>query len=317
MEIGVSGIAAAASKCRAAEAAGNADAARGHYERAASHSVAYYGQLARSKLGHRTLELREVEHDRERTRARLAEMPVVRAIRLLHEVGEAQLALTLFAELGRTLEDAALLDGLGELAVELQDPRSLLALGKGAIQRGLPLDVHAYPTMGIPAFSVVGAAVDKALVYAIARQESAFNPRAMSGAGARGLMQLMPATAKRTAQRFGVDFNLDRLISDPAYNAKIGSAHLSELLEDWNGSYILAFASYNAGGGNVRRWINRFGDPRSPDVDPVDWIEHIPFAETRNYVQRVMENFLVYRYRLGGSQAAALEGDLLRASAAR
>lgn len=139
------------------------------------------------------------------------------------------------------------------------------------------------------------------MVYAIARQESAFNPRAVSSAGARGLMQLMPATAKRTAQRFGVGFDLNRLTEDPSYNAKIGSAHLGELMEDWKGSYILAFASYNAGGGNVIKWVRAYGDPRKPDVDEVDWVERIPFYETRNYVQRVLENLRVYRQRLNGN----------------
>ena len=104
------------------------------------------------------------------------------------------------------------------------------------MQRGFPLDLHAFPTIGIPAFEPVGGQVETAMVFAIARQESAFDPRAQSHAGARGLMQLMPATAKRTAQRFGVDFDLDRLSSDAAYNAKIGAAHLGELMEDWKGS---------------------------------------------------------------------------------
>jgi soluble lytic murein transglycosylase len=117
-------------------------------------------------------------------------------------------------------------------------------------------------------------------------------------------MQLMPDTAQRTAKRFGVDFNLDRLL-DPAYNAKLGAAHLGELMDDWKGSPILMFASYNAGGGNVAKWIKAYGDPRSPKVDPVDWVERIPFFETRNYVQRVMENLFVYRHRLNERSAGA------------
>jgi soluble lytic murein transglycosylase len=111
-------------------------------------------------------------------------------------------------------------------------------------------------------------------------------------------MQLMPATAKRTAERFGLGFDLKRLTEDPVYNARIGSAHLGELMGDWKGSHVLAFASYNAGGGNVMKWIKAYGDPRKPDVDGVDWIERIPFYETRNYVQRVLENLTVYRRRL-------------------
>jgi soluble lytic murein transglycosylase len=122
-------------------------------------------------------------------------------------------------------------------------------------------------------------------------------------------MQLMPATAQRTAKRFGLGFDLNRLVDDPVYNAKIGSAHLSELMEDWKGSHILAFASYNAGGGNVSKWIKAYGDPRKPDVDLVDWVERIPFYETRNYVQRVMENLTVYRRRLDHASGSVPKVD--------
>ena len=103
---------------------------------------------------------------------------------------------------------------------------------------------------------------------------------------------------------------MGRLLSDAAYNAKLGAAHLGELMQDWRGSYILAFASYNAGGGNVKKWIDAYGDPRSAPVDPIDWVERIPFSETRNYVQRVMENLQVYRNRLGGRSVLLIESDL-------
>jgi soluble lytic murein transglycosylase len=150
------------------------------------------------------------------------------------------------------------------------------------------------------------------MVYAIARQESQFDPRAQSGVGARGLMQMMPATAQRTARRVAASFDVDRLTSDPAYCAKLGQAHLGELMEDWRGSYVLAFASYNAGGGNVKKWIDAYGDPRRAGVDVIDWVERIPFTETRNYVQRVMENLQVYRSRLDSRSALLIDGDLHR-----
>jgi soluble lytic murein transglycosylase len=222
----------------------------------------------------------------------------VQAVKLLQDIGESELTLGLYSDLAQTLTDPGQLDALASLATTQKNARAILAIGKIASQRGFPLDQHAYPVAGIPEFDPVGDEVEPAMVYAIARQESAFNPRAVSSAGARGLMQLMPATAKRTAQRFGVGFNLERLVEDPAYNAKLGSAHLGELMEDWKGSYILAFASYNAGGGNVKKWIDAYGDPRKSQVDVVDWVERIPFYETRNYVQRVMENLNVYRQRL-------------------
>ncbi|MXQ12583.1 lytic transglycosylase domain-containing protein [Microvirga makkahensis] len=284
-------------QARAAEAAGASDDARLFYARAADHPTTYYGQLARRKLG-KDVSLRAVEplqgEEREAFEARIP----VRAVKLLHQAGETDLAIGLYGDLAQTLNDPGQLDALAALATSLQNPRAVLAVGKIALQRGFPLDQHAYPLAAIPDFEPVGDEVEPAMIYAIARQESAFNPKAVSSAGARGLMQLMPATAKRTAKRFGVDFDLKRLVEDPSYNAKIGSAHLGELMEDWKGSYILAFASYNAGGGNVKKWVRAYGDPREAQVDTIDWVERIPFYETRNYVQRVMENLEVYRVRL-------------------
>lgn len=302
---------------RAAEAAGEPDVARQHYARAADKPITYYGQLARAKLGYTSLELRRPDVTADAVRDEVNKLRPVQALRLLNEMGERDLAVSLYSELAQHLTDVAQLDALGALAAEQNNARAVLAVGKTAVQRGFPLDLHAYPTIGIPTFERVGDEVEQAMVYAIARQESAFNPRALSTAGARGLMQLMPATAKRTAKRFGLGFDVKRLIEDPAYNAKLGSAHVSELMEDWRGSYILAFASYNAGGGNVKKWIDAYGDPRSPRVDPVDWIERIPFYETRNYVQRVLENLYVYRHRLQERSARALPLDLQRDNEAR
>lgn len=291
-------------QARAAEAAGAMADAKVFYERAADRPTTYYGQLASSKLG-RPVALRTVEplaaEDRRAFDARVS----LQAVRLLQQIGETELAIGLYSDLAQTLNDPGELDALASTAADGQNPRAVLAIGKIASQRGFPLDQHAYPLAAIPSFEPVGDEVEPAMVYAIARQESAFNARAVSSAGARGLMQLMPATAKRTAQRFGVNFDLKRLVEDPSYNAKLGSAHLGELMEDWKGSYILAFASYNAGGGNVKKWIDAYGDPRKPHIDEVDWVERIPFYETRNYVQRVMENLRVYRQRLNGPTAPA------------
>jgi soluble lytic murein transglycosylase len=141
--------------------------------------------------------------------------------------------------------------------------------------------------------------IEPALALAITRQESEFNPRAISPAGARGLMQLMPATAQRVARDLGVSHSTDRLIDDPAHNATLGKAYLAQRLERYRGAAILAAAAYNAGAGRVDEWIERFGDPRNPQLDAIDWIEMIPFSETRNYVQRVMEGLHIYRARLG------------------
>jgi soluble lytic murein transglycosylase len=289
-------------QARAAEAAGSDADAKIYYGKAASHPTTYYGQLAQEKLGEK-VELRSVEPLGDEDRKAFEALVPVRAASLLQQIGQNDLALALYSDLAQTLTDPGQLDALAAMAAAQQNPRAVLAIGKIALQRGFPLDQHAYPLAAIPDYEPVGDEVDPAMVYAIARQESAFNPKAVSSAGARGLMQLMPATAKRTAQRFKVDFDLKRLVEDPSYNAKIGSAHLGELMEDWKGSYILAFASYNAGGGNVKKWLDAYGDPRKPDVDTVDWVERIPFYETRNYVQRVMENLHVYRQRLKEKKA--------------
>ncbi len=153
-------------------------------------------------------------------------------------------------------------------------------------------------------------AVDRALVYAVVRQESSFNHMAISQAGARGLMQLMPATARATARSAQIPFSVQRLTTDPLYNATLGAHHLGELLGGLNRSYVLTFAGYNAGPGRALEWVRAYGDPRGGATDPIDWIERIPFDETRDYVQKVMENLQLYRSRTG--HPLSLSQDLIR-----
>lgn len=299
---------------RAAEAQGQAEAAKTFFERASLQPIAYYGQLARAKLGRSSLSLRTIPMLDAAAQAAFEDRLYVRGLRMLEAASLKDLALPLYIDAATRLSDPAEIDALGRIAIDVRNARALVAIGKIAVQRGLPLDAHAYPTIGIPAYEASAAVplVEKAMVFAIARQESQFDPLAQSSVGARGLMQMMPATAQRTARKVSAAFDQDRLTSDPAYNARLGQAHLGELMDDWRGSYILAFASYNAGGGNVKKWIDAYGDPRKPGVDPVDWVERIPFTETRNYVQRVMENLQVYRNRLDGKSALLIDGDLRR-----
>jgi soluble lytic murein transglycosylase len=291
---------------RAAEAAGANEEAAAFYRRAASQGTTYYGQLAAAKVGLSGASLRPSPSPTSPERLAAGRAPIVQAMGQLYAAGLRDIALPLIIDLGKQAPNVAELDAIGDIAEANRDARALLALGKAATQRGLPLDEQAYPVVGIPAFEPVGSGVEKAMVYAIARQESAFDPAAQSGVGARGLMQLMPATAQNTAKRFGVEYDVNRL-ADASYNARLGSAHLGELMENWKGSQILTFASYNAGPGNARKWLEAYGDPRSPNVDPIDWVERIPFSETRNYVQRVIENLNVYRKRLD-ERSAALTG---------
>jgi soluble lytic murein transglycosylase len=205
---------------------------------------------------------------------------------------------------------------LGEIAARNKDARSTLHIGKAALARGYALEHYAFPTFGIPDYRAIGPAVDASIVYAIARQESTFWQGDVSSAKAMGLMQVTPEAGRETAKRFGVSYDEKRLSSDAVYNVQMGAAELGDRLEGYRGSYILTFAGYNAGPGSVRKWIALYGDPRDPKIDPVDWVERIPFSETRNYVERVMENVQVYRVRFGGGHRLMIEADLHRGAAA-
>src|SRR5262249_15292604 len=243
------------------------------------------------------------------------QLEVVRAVELLYGVGERDLIAGMLADLGDRAQDAGALTALGNLATENKDARATLLLGKGALAGGPPLEHQAFPIIGIPEYRAVAPAIDTSVVYAIARQESTFNQRTVSSAKAMGLMQVTPEAGRYVSKKFNVGFDVKRLLSDPVYNVQLGAAELGDLIVDYRGSYILTFAGYNAGRGRVREWVARFGDPRDPDVDPIDWVERIPFSETRNYVQRVLENLQVYRVRFGGSSKLQIEADLHRGGA--
>jgi soluble lytic murein transglycosylase len=297
---------------RAAEAIGHKAQAKTYYEEAATHSATYYGQLARARLGLPDLGLRAPPQFSAEERAVLNNLEVVRAVEILYALDERDLIPPIFAELGESGTDIAGMAFLGEIAGRHGDGRSMLLLGKAALSRGLPLDYYAYPTVGLPSYKSVAPPVDDAVTYAIARQESHFNQKVVSPAKAMGFMQVTPVAAKDTAKRFKVAYDVARLLSDPIYNMQMGAAELSALIDNYRGSWILTFAGYNAGRGRVRQWIAALGDPRDPKVDPVDWVERIPIAETRNYVQRIMENLQVYRARFGGGSKLLIEADLHR-----
>ena len=295
---------------RAAEAAGRAQDARAAYGSAAEQSTSYYGQLARAKLGLPQLTLNEASSARSRGAERLE---IVRAAQLLFELDEPDIAIPIFADVGENGDPEALV-GLAELTERYSYARGMLLVGKAALNRGMPFDFYAYPVTGIPPFRAIGPEVERSVIYSIARQESAFNPLDVSAAQAYGLMQVTPDAGRYVCHRAGVQFDVRRMKTDPVYNTALGAAELGGLLEDYRGSYIMTFAAYNAGRGSVKKWIDRYGDPRDPKVDAVDWVELIPFAETRNYVQRVMENLQVYRTRFGGGSRLQIEADLHRGS---
>lgn len=295
---------------RAAADAGDMKSAGAHFVRAAAYPTTFYGQLATAKLGSGPLMIRQPPVPSADTRARFANRELVQAIKHLTAAGYPDRAQIFYRHLGETLLDGGEIALLVDMAEGTGSHQLALQIGKSAVSRGVPVDALAFPISAIPA-SAKTPGIERPVVFAIARQESAFNPGAVSGAGARGLLQLMPSTAKSVAKDIGLAYSKSRLTTDPGYNATLGAAHLGDLVDDFGGSYVMTFAGYNAGASRVNQWVKAHGDPRNPNVDVVNWIEMIPFTETRNYVQRVMENLQVYRARLG-SRTLSIEQDLHR-----
>ncbi|MCF4165481.1 transglycosylase SLT domain-containing protein [Zavarzinia compransoris] len=301
---------------RAAAARGDMQAAQAWYGRAAVHSQTFYGQLAAYALGEtmaRPLPVDPPISAQDRASAEALEM--YRLVRMLIEIDEAGR----IRPFVRAAMDAAPTPGarahIAEMAAATGGTHAGVIAAKSAIYAGTVLVNRAYPILSMPN----GQLTERALALALTRQESEFRADAVSPAGARGLMQLMPGTAKLVARSLGMRFEQTKLTSDPRYNMTLGVAHLDELLGDFGGSYAMVIGAYNAGGGRIDRWINRYGDPRSSSVDVVDWVERIPFGETRNYVQRVLENTQVYRLRLNGNKPVpmGIARDLLRGAGAR
>jgi soluble lytic murein transglycosylase len=288
---------------RAAEAGPHPDDARAFYERAAAYPIAYYGQLAAQKLGPSALTLRNAAHAAEGD----ARAEATRVVELFYAARLNGYARALAFDAAQNYTDESQLAALAEVAAGRRDSSASVEIGKQATQRGFALDEAAFPTYGVPGFAPLANSADLVEVYSVARQESEFAASAASGAGAKGLMQIRPSTARDTARRAGVAFDPARLIADPAYNIQLGAAFFGQLVNDEGGSTVLAAAAYNAGAGRVQQWIAAYGDPRQGNVDPVDWIERIPFDETRDYVERVAENLAVYRTRLADVGKARVE----------
>jgi soluble lytic murein transglycosylase len=300
---------------RAAEAMGQNAQAKAFYEMAGQYVATYYGQLARARLGLKDLGLRPPPSFTPQEMNVLQNLEAVRAAAILYELGERDMLASIYAELGESATDIAGMAMMGELAAKHGDGRAMLLLGEAAYRRGLPLEHYAYPTIGLPDYRPISPPVEPAVTYSIARQESHFNQKVVSSANAMGLMQVTPAAGIDTAAKFKVTYSRERLLKDPVYNMQMGAGELAILLDGYNGSYILTFAGYNAGRGRVKQWIAAYGDPRDPNVDPVDWVERIPISETRNYVERIMENLQVYRARFGGGSRLLIEADIRRGGA--
>jgi soluble lytic murein transglycosylase len=291
-------------RARVAEAIGEKDAMRDSYEAAARYPTAYYGQLARARLGLDGIELRSMPANSPDDIALTDDR--VRAAGMLYALGERDVVLNFVADLAEQSADVSVLVALAELTGRRNDARAMLQIGKLALVRGLALDNYAFPTIGIPQHSPIGPEIERSIIYSVARTESAFDQRDKSSANAVGLMQVTPEAGRDTAKRFGVAYDWDRMVNDPTYNTQMGAAELSALLKEYTGSHIMTFAGYNAGRGRVRDWVKMYGDPRDSNVDAVDWVERIPLSETRNYVQRVIENLQVYRVQFESGGASVM-----------
>ena len=286
-----------------------ADAARAAYAAAAAWPTTYYGQLAVRALGEndaalavRLRRLRDPGWTPDQARA-FAGREMARAAALLVAWGDARRARPFLLRLDETAPDQAGRALAAGLATRLGLPDGAVAIARRAGRDGLVLPEVGWPV----AAELPAGAVEAAVVLGLMRQESSFDVQAVSPAGARGLMQLMPATAASVARRLGEPVSLDALTADAGYNARLGTDYLRGLLDQFSGALPLALAGYNAGPSRVAEWIAANGDPALGSVDMIDWIELIPFSETRNYVQRIVENVVIYRARQGRPAPNPLE----------
>jgi len=297
------GVTTDISKSRAAywlgrthETAGRAKDANEWYGRASGFGQTFYGQLAARKLPGGAARLPNDPIASAADHQSLGGRELVTVARYLGQAGDFERARPFLLRLARLVTAPGETALLAQLAVELKRPDVALTIARRATESGVTLFDTAFPVVDLGATG----SIERALALAVSRQESSFNAAAVSPSGALGLMQLLPGTARDVAGRLGVPFIQDKLTRDPTYNVQLGSQYLAEMLQRFGGSYELALAAYNAGPNRVARWLETMGDPRAGKIDMVDWIEMIPFRETRNYVQRIMEGVGVYRDRLNG-----------------
>ncbi|WP_136439763.1 lytic transglycosylase domain-containing protein [Pacificoceanicola onchidii] len=284
---------------RAFEAQGKMAEAAAAYAEGAEFQTSFYGLLAAERAGIApNPALAGTEEFPDWRQADFTKTAVFDAAILLLAAGETSLGERFLTHIAEGLDRTGM-GQMGKMLEDLNRPHIQVMLGKRAAKFGIELPGPYYalhPKITGPEFPV-----PKELVLSIARRESEFDPVVISGAGARGFMQLMPGTARDVSGWLGLEYSLDRLLTDPSYNATLGAAYLANLAERFDGNAVMMAAGYNAGPGRPIRWMERFGDPRKGEVDVIDWIEFIPFDETRNYVMRVTESLPVYRARLGKS----------------
>ena len=284
---------------RTEETLGDKNAAQQSYETAASLNITYYGQLASTRLyTNPVMHVLTEPTIPEAFRQKFMSRDLIQATIKLHILGENDRARHFFNAAKEACFQRADFVLLTDVAYEMHRPDLAIETAKAAHQKNIVISSGGYPVLSKP----IPHPPEPAFTHAIIRQESMFNTDATSPVGAQGLMQLMPSTARDVARKIGVRYK-SSLLDDPDYNLRLGTNFIQNQLDMFDGSYILALAGYNAGPRHVREWIAIFGDPRSANTDPVDWVEEIPVSETRNYVQRIIESLQIYRARLNGGQA--------------
>ncbi len=295
---------------RAQENLSENEAAQMSWQKAARHDFTFYGQLAIQKLGGLSMDLGRDPVPSVEQRAVFEANRQIQALKLVGHTSNKRLFRTLSYHLDDLLPNAVDHVMLADLARDMGHQRASVRAAKAALWRGEILPDSAWPVIDLPP----NLGVESAFLLALMRQETELDPQAISPVGAQGLMQLMPKTARQTARALGERYRKTWLTADPQYNIRLGVGHMEMLIDDYNGSYVLAIAAYNAGKTRANRWIKDYGDPRG-EVDPIDWVESIPFSETRNYVMRVLENVQVYRHRLAqGPVPITIVNDLNRGS---
>lgn len=301
---------------RAYEKLGQKDKAAEALASAAKNTDTFYGMMALQQIepARSRIAVEPPRSPTEKEAARFVGRDSVRAAVLARKSG-VDLGITriFLTHLRNTLNTEPELALLAHLAEALGDTQMAVRIGKSGIARGMNLVTYAYPLHAMPLYQPLRPAPEQALLLGVARQESEFNTATVSGAGARGLLQVMPVTAQHVCKDYKLKCEIDRLGRDPAYNLTMASAYIGDRMDEFNGSYVLTLAGYNAGPGRARQWMREFGDPRDPAVDPIDWVHRIPFEETREYVLKVLSNIQMYRARLGDeANALRLAGDLRR-----
>jgi soluble lytic murein transglycosylase len=286
-----------------------------HFKEAASRFYTFYGSLAKQALNKGAMcEFRTPPEPSKEAVAAFVKEDAFKAVLIAKQLDLQPLVTNYLLDLVRQLNDPQQMVLALELMERVAPPHVVVRGARIALLRGFAVDAYAFPTL-LPKYDPAGGSekIEPALLNALTRQESDFHTGSVSRVGARGLMQLMPQTAKLVAASTKLKYEAPRLVSDPSYNVTLGSAFLSQLLSGYDGSYVLSLAAYNAGPGRVKQWIKEFGDPRSKASDPVDWIERIPFTETRLYVQRILESAQLYRCRFeNGKGKLQIAEDLHR-----